>query len=114
MQFQTRKISLKITSKGSSSISSSAGQESSARLLNRASFTAPVGLHLDLDLPGHEDVLAQLLRPALERPGGWPNVHKLKVGSLPFCTASLSGMRGELYDMRYNITCVLLLLAGAS
>jgi hypothetical protein len=72
---QTRKISLKIISNLSSSAAPTAG------LLDRACCTAPSGLHLDLDLSGQHDVLALLLMPAVERPGGWPKVHKLTVRS---------------------------------
>jgi hypothetical protein len=52
-----------------------------ARLLNRACCTAPAGLHLHLDLPRHYLVLGSLLRPALDREAGWPNVHRLTVSS---------------------------------
>jgi hypothetical protein len=73
---QSKKISLKITSNRSSSAAPS------ARLLDRACCTAPEGLHLDLNLSGREDGLAlMLMKPALEQPGGWPNVHKLTISS---------------------------------
>jgi hypothetical protein len=72
---QSKKISLKITSNPSS------GVAPTARLLNRTCCTAPAGLHLDLDLHGQDDVLAQLLEPALLQREGWLSVHKLVVSS---------------------------------
>jgi hypothetical protein len=73
----SKKISLKITSNQSSSVAPT------ARLLNRACCTAPAGLHLDLDLFGHDGILAPLLQPALLQREGWPNVHELTVSLTP-------------------------------
>jgi hypothetical protein len=70
-----------------------------ARLLDRACFTASVGLELVLDLHGrHSEVLFSLLKRGVTT-GGWPHVQNLEVG------ASIGGSMAVLTGWRIHTFC---------